>query len=168
MLEDYLSLQLNHIEEKIKEADNRIKENKDNLNQAAITAKELNAKLDPSMEIFSPLKVNENIKKGIRSANERIDQSKAEIENDKNLIEDLENQRISLVSMLAEFRQDKYKLQRYENSNIPQVLTKLKENLLKAKDEVVSSDLSKIHSDCLQIINECMSGLVSRNKQSST
>lgn len=167
MLEDYLSIQLNNLEQEIAKAKKRIEENNHMLSEAAIHAKELSSKLDPSMEVFSPLRVNDTIKKNIRSANETIDKAKTDIELDKNLIDELENQRISLVTMLANFRQDKYKLQRYENCKIPKVLAELQQHLQKAQKEVVSAELSKIHSDCMQLITDCMAGLISRNKPGS-
>lgn len=164
MLEDYLSLQLKNIEEELLQAQLRIEENTTVLNDSALHAKQLHSQIDPSMEIFSPLKINENLKKDIRLANERIEQAKEDMEKDRSLIEELENNRISLVTMLSSFRQDKYKLQRYESCNITQLLTKLKETLQKAQNEVVSSELSDIHDECLHLINDCMSRLISRNK----
>lgn len=164
MLEQYLSSQLNHIELQIKEAERRIEENSMLQTQSANEAKELNAKLDPSMEVFSPLKVNDTIKKEIRLANEQIDKAKADIETDKILIDDLENQRIDLVSMLADFRQSKYKLQRYESCNLPTVLSELQQKLSKAQEQIVNSELETIHKECLQLVNDCMNTLISRNK----
>lgn len=164
MLEQYLSSQLNKLELQIKEAQQRIEENSIIQTQSANEAKELNAKLDPSMEVFSPLKVNDSIKKSIRLANEQIDKAKSDIETDKAFIYTLENERIDLVSMLADFRQSKYKLQRYENCNFPTVLSELQQKLLKAQEQIVNSELETIHKECLQLINDCMNTLISRNK----
>lgn len=164
MLEQYLSSQLNKLELQIKEAQQRIEENSIIQTQSANEAKELNAKLDPSMEVFSPLKVNDSIKKGIRLANEQIDKAKTDIETDKAFIDTLENERINLVSMLADFRQSKYKLQRYENCNFPTVLSELQQKLSTAQEQIVNSELEIIHKECLQLINDCMNTLISRNK----
>ena len=154
MIETYFSEALKAIETSLKDLNDRIESNNSAINQSGLNIKTLKEKLDPSLEVFSPLKINMTLKKNIQKENEKIDALKEENKLTLEKIESLNKERLEKISMLASYREDKYKLEKYQNMNINKLLIKLNSNLKNSLTMDDVKEIKKINSESLSLVDE--------------
>lgn len=154
MIESYLSDVLKKIEKELKELNDLVSKNQEAIKEAGVNVKELQSKIDPSLEVFSPLKINTNIKKNIQQENHKIDTLNKEIADAKDKIEKLTEDRMNTVAMLAGYREDKYKLEKYQSMDITRLLNTLRTNLENSLNNNHIEELHRINKDNLKLIDK--------------
>ena len=154
MIETYFSEALKAIETSLKDLNDKMNNNNSAIDQALLNIKTLKEKLDPSLEVFSPLKINITLKKNIQKENEKIDALKEENKLTLEKIEKLNKERLEKISMLASYREDKYKLEKYQNMNINKLLIKLNSNLKNSLTMDDVKEIKKINSESLSLVDD--------------
>ncbi len=154
MIETYFSEALKAIETSLKDLNDKMNSNNSAIDQALLNIKTLKEKLDPSLEVFSPLKINMTLKKNIQMENEKIDALKEENKLTLEKIEKLNKERLEKISMLASYREDKYKLEKYQNMNINKLLIKLNSNLKNSLTMDDVKEIKKINSESLSLVDD--------------
>lgn len=154
MIETYFSEALKAIETSLKDLNDKMNNNNSAIDQALLNIKTLKEKLDPSLEVFSPLKINITLKKNIQKESEKIDALKEENKLTLEKIEKLNKERLEKISMLASYREDKYKLEKYQNMNINKLLIKLNSNLKNSLTMDDVKEIKKINSESLSLVDD--------------